>query len=421
MLLWLILAGPGVLGDGASLLWAGTSKSGSELMYAIDVQPGNAAVRRKADQVVTARLLGFDSRDVRLFARFRGASKWEEAPMLPRAGASGYEFLFAALADDVEYYVQSRGVRSANYKLTALDLPGIRKFKVTYHYPRWTGLSDTTDEPGGDIRAVEGTTAELNVEFDKPIASAAVVLDDGASTKLEGQGTTLRAEIPVQKDGTYHFATLDGTQAARLSEDFFIEARKDSPPVVKIIRPGRDAKVSPIEEVPIAVEAEDDFGLQEITLHYSVNGGGEQTVNMLPRPGPKQANGKTLLYLEDFKMSPGDVVGMYATARDARNVTRTDMYFIQAQPYEREYSQAQQAGGGGGGGDDQEQQIAARQKEIIAATWNQIKDPHKGRNTADERGSYRRSNPNFAARRNRWRSGPRAVSSRVRTRPFKRS
>ena len=86
--------------------------------------------------------------------------------------------------------------------------------------------------------------------------------------------------------------------AARLSEDFFIEARKDSPPVVKIIRPGRDAKVSPIEEVPIAVEAEDDFGLQEITLHYSVNGGGEQTVNMLPRPGPKQANGKTLLYLE---------------------------------------------------------------------------------------------------------------------------
>ena len=31
---------------------------------------------------------------------------------------------------------------------------------------------------------------------------------------------------------------------------------------MKITRPGRDAKANPIEEVTVAVEADDDFGLQ---------------------------------------------------------------------------------------------------------------------------------------------------------------
>ena len=36
--------------------------------------------------------------------------------------------------------------------------------------------------------------------------------------------------------------------------------------------------------------------------------------------------------------------------------SQTDMFFIEAQPFEREYSQSQQAGGGGGGGDQDDDQ-----------------------------------------------------------------
>ena len=51
------------------------------------------------------------------------------------------------------------------------------------------------------------------------------------------------------------------------------------------------------------------------------------------------------------------------------------MFFIEAQPFERNYTQSQQDGGGGGGGGDanQQNQISERQKEIITATWNQAK------------------------------------------------
>src|SRR6202012_2994579 len=91
----------------------------------------------------------------------------------------------------------------------------------------------------------------------------------------------------------------------------------------------------------------------------------------------KASTGTTIISLEDFKVVPGDVVSLYATANDARSVAKTDLFFIEAQPFERNYTQSQQegGGGGGGGGDDanQQNQISQRQKEIITATWNQQK------------------------------------------------
>ena len=39
---------------------------------------------------------------------------------------------------------------------------------------------------------------------------------------------------------------------------------------------------------------------------------------------------------------PGDLVSVYATAKDANAEAHTDMMFIQADPFEREFSQSQQ-------------------------------------------------------------------------------
>src|SRR5579863_9295319 len=106
-------------------------------------------------------------------------------------------------------------------------------------------------------------------------------------------------------------------------------------------------------------------------LHYSVNGAPEKTVPLLASKGAKTADGRTTLALEDFKLQPGDVVSIYATAKDARNTSQTDILFVEAQAYERNYTQTQQAGGGGGGGGGQEQQqIWDRQKQVITATYN---------------------------------------------------
>lgn len=386
VLAWLVFFAPGYWGHGAALLWGATPKVGEQPFYEIQVMPGDKVIRRRSDQMITAGLVGFQSPAAKLKAKYKSAAKWEEATMLPSKEGLGFEFLLSAVPEDLEYYVEAGNIRSKQYKISVLDLPAVKRIKVTYSYPKWTGQAPQTEDPGGDLRAVAGTQAELLIETDKPLANGLLALDSGEPVQLEArEGNWLRAVVPIEKDGTYHIATRELNQNIRLTDDYFIEAQQETEPVVRLNRPGRDLRTNPIEEVTLQASAEDDFGLRSLQLHYSVNGGAEKTVSLLGAPGRKEASGTHLLALEDFKLVPGDVVSVYATASDARTTARTDIYFIEAQPFEREYSQSQ-AGGGMGGmqGGDEDSQIAQRQKEIIAATWNEIRDKSGDKKKAQE-------------------------------------
>ncbi len=402
VLVWMIAVGPGYVGYGASLLWTGPKKDVAPL-YEIRVSPGDVAVRRHSDQLVTAQVIGLHTDKVRLFAKYEAADRkavaesekvgWEPVAMqavparagvVPTAsgqtdaGGANFQFLFTGLPESVEYYVEAGPVTSKHYKVRVVDLPSVQQVQVTYHYPRWTGLKEVSEEHGGDLRAIEGTEAEIEVKMDRPLRDGVLALDDGQQLKMVGgEGNRYKGTIRMEKDGAYHVAAMDQGQQVRLSEDYFIATNKANPPEIRIDRPGGEYRASPIEEVTVAVRAGDEFGLNQVDLHYSVNGGPEQKVNVLKQPGAKSSDGSMTLRLEDFKLVPGDLVSLYATARDGHSEARTEMAFIQAEPFEREFSQSQQSGGGGGGGGGGQGQgnqtdISKREKELIAETWKQV-------------------------------------------------
>jgi hypothetical protein len=382
VLVWTIAAGPGYLGYGASLLWTGPKKNAVPL-YSIAVTPGDVAVRRNSDQLITAHVAGMKPEKVQLFAHYQSGSAWEPVAMQAQPDAGGvaaYQFLFAGLPENVEYYVTAGPLVSPHYKVRVVDLPAVKGIRVTYQYPKWTGMKPVTEEHSGDLRAIEGTDAAIEIEMDHPLKDGQLTLDDGKAIHLgAGSGNKYQGTIHMQKDGAYHIAALDEGQPVRLSEDYFIAAEKAMPPEVAISRPGGDYRASPIEEVTVGVKAADQFGLSDVHLHYSVNGGPDRDVNILKAPGEKSADGSYTLRLEDFKLVPGDLVSLYATAKDGHSEARTDISFIQADPFEREFSQSQQSGGGGGGGggggsQNNQTDISRREKELIAATWKQQND-----------------------------------------------
>src|SRR3954469_11467492 len=137
VLVWLAMSGPGFLGYGTNLLWAGIPKGAKQPFYAIQVQPGNKTVRKRSDQMINARLMGFAAPKVRFFAKYSSASAWEQAEMGTETGGSAYQFLIAGVPETLEYYVEAGGVKSETYKLNVVDLPGVKKVKVTYHFPSW--------------------------------------------------------------------------------------------------------------------------------------------------------------------------------------------------------------------------------------------------------------------------------------------
>jgi len=377
VLAWMILGAPGYLGYGAALLWTGPPKN-AQPFYAIAVTPGNIAVRRNSDQLITAQVTGMQPDKVQVFAHYQSASNWEPVAMQRQPNANGmakYQFIFAGLPENVEYYVAADALASPHYTVRVVDLPAVKEIRATYHYPKWTGMAPATEEHSGDLRAIEGTDAALEIEMDRPLKSGQLTLDDGQTIQLAGgDGNKYHGTVHMQKDGAYHVAAMDQGQPVRLSEDYFIATDKAQPPQISIDRPRGDYRANPIEEVTLAVKAADQYGLRDVHLHYSVNGGAERDISLLEKPGTKSTDGSHTLPLEDFKLVPGDVVSVYASARDGHAEAQTDMSFIQVEPFEREFSQSQQSGGGdgaGGSGGNNQTEISRREKELIAATWKQ--------------------------------------------------
>jgi hypothetical protein len=129
------------------------------------------------------------------------------------------------------------------------------------------------------------------------------------------------ASVPIQKDGMYHIAAVEGGEDVRLSEDYFIEAQKDKPPEVTITRPGRDFKASPIEEVAWRWNAKDDFGLKGVDLHYSVNGGPRRCSAAADRQGRQNRHRVHRDRAGGFQSGARRHGEPVCTAKDARKTT----------------------------------------------------------------------------------------------------
>lgn len=376
----LALVGPSMYRYGIGHLWTGWLSRAAGPLYQIAVTPGNAALARHADQAITARTLGFQAPGARLFAFFQSGTRWEALAMSVEPRGNAFQYAFHDVRENIRYYVEAAGVRSPEYRLSVADVARVQRIDLKYRFPAYTGLPERLEPDSGDVRAVKGTQVEFTVHTDIPAGAGDLLLDSGRGIPLRASGDRrLTGTLVVEESGLYHVRLgRRGEAPARASDDYVIDALPDQPPVVAIRRPGRDMRPTSIEEVTTEVEARDDFGLAGLQLHYAVNGGPERQVNLLERGGAKELEARSTLYLEEFKLAPGDVVAYYAVARDARQTAQTDIFFMEVRPFEREYRQAQSAGGMGGeqgeGGEGDESNLVQRQKEIIAATWNLLRE-----------------------------------------------
>src|SRR5450759_485347 len=80
----------------------------------------------------------------------------------------------------------SKPLRSRHFNIRVLDLPGVKNVRVTYRYPEWTRMQNVVEERGGDLRAVEGTQADLEVQTDRPLRDGVLVLDNEQQIRLSG-------------------------------------------------------------------------------------------------------------------------------------------------------------------------------------------------------------------------------------------
>lgn len=382
------MLGPDYLRYAAALIATPWKKASEVAPYSISVLPGNATVPKGADFQITAELRGFTSELVEVVTRRGASSDWERIPM----GAGNDTSRFAArlfdLDADVEYYVESSGVRSGVYTLSVRNLPTVRQIDLELRYPSYTGLAVERIEDAGDVAAVRGTRVRVRVRATMPVRAGRLVLEGDSSVVMQrANDSTLAGELVVREDGFYRVELTadDGTKVAG-SVEYVIDALDDLAPTIAIRKPGRDVRPTNVEEVFVEVEATDDFGVGTVELVYSVNGQLEKTLVLNDSSGTRSKDfiaGHTF-FLEELGLQAGDIVSYYARVTDGEGAREgqqaaTDIYFMTIRPFGRDYRQNQQGGGGGGGGGGQQDPgaLTQLQRDVVAATFRAERDRAK--------------------------------------------
>jgi uncharacterized protein DUF4175 len=356
--------------------------------YRIDVTPGDITVPKGSDQKVAATLAGFNSEDVQVMVRRTPGGPFEPVPMARNNETGKYEGMIFDIMAALDYEVIADRVVSTRHHMKVVEVPYVQRLELEYRFPAYTGLEPQKIEDGGDVAVLRGSEVRVHIVPTMKTGSGRISLNDKQSVplKLESDGT-FTAAFTADQDGFYRveFDAPNGEHVIG-SPQFTIDVLADQPPTVTFSKPGRDTSVSPIEEAFTEANVVDDYGVKDLELVYSVNGGPEKVIKLFngTKRLPEVSAGHTF-YLEELKVVPGDAVSYYARATDNDAVSgakqaSSDLYFLRIRPFKKDFRQAQSQGGGGGGGGGGAGQVEAlseQQRQIISATFNVQRDRKK--------------------------------------------
>jgi hypothetical protein len=344
---------------------------------ALDVMPGNARVQAGSSLTVEARLVGNSSPVVAQLLRApAGSDEWQPTEM-ETDGHGHFRLALPSLTSSFRYKVLAGAASSSAFDVAVVRPPRVARIDVEYSYPPPLGLKPRVEEDGGDIYGPAGTNVKVKVHTDTPVATGQMLLVGGNQLNLSPESANLLSgSLEITENGSYRVAVADADgMKSQGDTEYFIRILDDRPPEVHIVRPASDRRVTRLEEVEIAAEAQDDFGVAALELVYAVRGGAEKVVPLGIPPRSTAVTGRYVMYLEDVDVSPGDFVSYYVRARDLprgkrASESRSDIFFLEVRPFEEEFTLAQtQAAMGGGSGNPQLDDLVTAQKEIVVATW----------------------------------------------------
>jgi hypothetical protein len=365
----------------------GATVFGAVLGPEITVTPGDAQVERGTALVIAARFGGAPPGEATLVLN-SATGKESRMPMSRRLADPVFGASVPEVTEPGVYHIEYRKKKTRDYKISLFEFPALVRADANLRYPAYTGLTNRTIRDTLRVSAVEGSRLSYTLQLNKPVARARWVGNaQSLALAVQSNAVALLPEFVLTNSARYSLELVDAdSRTNKFPTDFILQALTNQRPVVKLVFPRGDPRVSKLEELQLQAEASDDFGLLKYGIGFGVAGQEPQFME-LGQTAPANAKKQFgyLVSLEKLGVDVDQVVAYFAWADDAgpdgqSRRTFSDMFFAEVRPFE-EVFRADQSGGGenggrggsqgqGGGGGNERVRLADLQKQIVVATWN---------------------------------------------------
>ena len=275
------------------------------------VEPGSVTLTPGAALAVRARVWG--SAEAPRLLEDHGL----RAAAVPEGDASDgarlWRFDLTQLTRETHYRVRVVRTESARYAIRFSGAAMPVGFRIRYHAPAYARLPEQEGASArGDLSALKGSTAAVEVTFDRDLDRLDARLPDGRVTRWSPlTPRRWRGEVPVTRAGEYELSALpragSGTTASPTRHRYRITPLDDAPPVLFVRVPEGDLDLPAGQQVPVEVLAQDDLGLSELRLQLRRDPAAPWTDLPLARfpQGPREATVATRWDASGLGLLPG--------------------------------------------------------------------------------------------------------------------
>jgi hypothetical protein len=367
---------------------------------AVRVDPGDTELERGTSLLVVARFSAGVPAEASLVATDRsGASRTRT--MTRSLEDPTFAGRIESIDTDLDYRVGFDGVTTKTYHVRVFEYPELERADAKLVFPRYTSLPPKTALDIRHVTAVEGTELTLLCHLNKDVTDARLVDQQGKETTLSKQergSHVASARWKLAESGRYRVKLVDDQgRSSKLAAEIVVNVTHNRQPVLRITQPGNDVRVSPLEELKLKAEIEDDFGLVQQGISYSIAG---REPKEIPLPIATALNRRQrpehLIDLESLHAVPDQLVSYFFWAEDIGpdekpRRTAGDMYFAEVRHFEEIFRQGEQPAGGESdnendgeneGGAAAAGRLAELQKEIVNGTWKVMRRETAARPTA---------------------------------------
>lgn len=354
----------------------------------VTIEPGNADIERGTSPLILARFQGTPPADVSVVWK-SGEQPEQRMSLTKSLDDPIFATRLPALKHDLTYHVEFDGRQTGEFTITAYDLPALVRSDFHLNFPTYTGLAEAVVEDAFETSVVEGTRIRIVCHLNKPGISAKLVAADGTAhtlQRLSADPSTSDAALNPPQSIRLKLELLDSEgRKNRDPEEFRIDVVPNRVPELTLAFPGKDVKVSPLEEVQIEAATVDDFGVLEAGLIVQVAGRDPVTLPLAKQlKGGERHKLASIQRLEEFRVQPDELITYYLYAIDygpdgQPRETNSDVYFAEVRSFDEIYRQIDQKSPI----EIQSQQkpsdslgkLIELQRNIIVATWKQVRTP----------------------------------------------
>jgi hypothetical protein len=250
------------------------------------------------------------------------------------AAPNEFEFAFDQVIDPIVFRpIGGDHKQTPEYTLEVRIPPRLNQVRVGYRLPRYT-RTPASDEARrhetGNVETIPGSVVLFFGTANVPLREAWLETPGGRVDLRIDADAALSGEFRVTTPGEYRVRMVSAIGLENREESRFpIRIKPDRPPAVSIVRPARDLKALADSRIPVAIEIEDDYGIDRASMRAQVTRKAGATDPEVSTPVdlgetgaaiPRQAAAIHLFELAPLKLEEGDEVIYWAQASDLNDV-----------------------------------------------------------------------------------------------------